>query len=99
MYETEDYVGTLRANMGGHKPIILTREGHRHDPSSETYITHGDIVRRLTPLECERLQGFPDNWTAGHSDTARYRMIGNAVTVNVAEWIGKRIMQIKKLGK
>ena len=75
---------------------ILTREGQRHDPTSETYITHGDIVRRLTPLECERLQGFPDNWTAGHSDTARYRMIGNAVTVNVAEWIGKRIMQMKE---
>ena len=40
-------------------------------------------VRRLTPLEAERLQGFPDNWTKGLSDTQRYKTLGNAVTVNV----------------
>lgn len=40
-------------------------------------------IRRLTPTECERLQGFPDNWTAGVSDTQRYKCCGNAVTVNV----------------
>jgi DNA (cytosine-5)-methyltransferase 1 len=51
-------------------------------------------VRRLTPVECERLQGFPDNWTAGQSDAARYRQMGNAVCVNVAEWIAKRIMEV-----
>lgn len=50
-------------------------------------------VRRLTPTECERLQGFPDDWTAGHSDSARYRMLGNAVTVNVAEWLGHRVAE------
>lgn len=49
-------------------------------------------VRRLMPLECERLQGFPDGWTDGHSDTQRYRMIGNAVAVPVAEWLGRRLM-------
>jgi DNA (cytosine-5)-methyltransferase 1 len=49
-------------------------------------------VRRLTPLECERLQGFPDDWTAGESDTARYAVLGNAVTVPVAQWLGERIM-------
>jgi DNA (cytosine-5)-methyltransferase 1 len=48
-------------------------------------------VRRLTPVECERLQGFPDNHSAGQSDSARYRQLGNAVTVPVAEWIGRRI--------
>lgn len=41
-------------------------------------------IRRLTPVECERLQGFPDNWTVG-SDTQRYKQCGNAVTVNVVE--------------
>lgn len=51
-------------------------------------------VRKLTPLECERLQGFPDNWTASQSDTQRYRQMGNAVTVNVAEWVAKRIKPI-----
>lgn len=50
-------------------------------------------VRRLTPLECERLQGFPDGWTEGQSDTVRYRQLGNAVAVPVIEWIGKRIME------
>lgn len=45
-------------------------------------------VRRLTPIECERLQGFPDNWTAGQADTHRYKQMGNAVTVNVAHYIG-----------
>jgi DNA (cytosine-5)-methyltransferase 1 len=58
-------------------------------------------VRRLTPLECERLQGFPDNFTEygkdgeDISDTQRYKMMGNAVTVNVIEWIGKRIMEVE----
>ena len=55
-----------------------------------------DIVRRLTPLECERLQGFPDNWTEGQSDTQRYKQLGNAVTVNVAEWIAKRIKSLSQ---
>lgn len=45
-------------------------------------------VRRLTPIECERLQGFPDDWTAGLADTHRYKQMGNAVTVNVAHYIG-----------
>ena len=48
----------------------------------------GPIVRRLTPVECERLQGFPDNWTEGLADTHRYKQMGNAVTVNVAHYIG-----------
>jgi len=48
-------------------------------------------IRRLTPLECERLQGFPDNWTAGVSDTQRYKCCGNAVTVNVIEAIMSKL--------
>jgi DNA (cytosine-5)-methyltransferase 1 len=50
-------------------------------------------VRRLTPRECERLQGFPDDWTVSQSDTQRFKQMGNAVTVNVIEWIGKRLME------
>lgn len=59
----------------------------------------GSYVRRLTPRECERLQGFPDDWTRWRADGTevadgpRYRMCGNAVTVNVAEWIGRRIVE------
>jgi DNA (cytosine-5)-methyltransferase 1 len=44
-------------------------------------------VRRLTPIECERLQGFPDDWTASQSDSTRYRQVGNAIAVPVVEWI------------
>ncbi len=51
----------------------------------------GGRIRRLTPLECERLQGFPNNWTAGVSDTQRYKQMGNAVTVNVIEAIARRL--------
>lgn len=50
-------------------------------------------VRRLTPTECERLQGFPDGYTDGFSDSVRYRMLGNAVAVPCAYWIAKRIPQ------
>lgn len=49
------------------------------------------FVRRLTPIECERLQGFPDNWTASQADSHRYRQMGNAVAVPVARWIAQRI--------
>jgi site-specific DNA-cytosine methylase len=48
-------------------------------------------IRKLTPLECERLQGFPDNWTKGVSDTQRYRQMGNAVTVDVVEYLAKHL--------
>ena len=49
-------------------------------------------VRRLTPVECERLQGFPDGWTDGRADSARYRQMGNAVCVPVVEWIMRRLV-------
>jgi DNA (cytosine-5)-methyltransferase 1 len=53
-------------------------------------------VRRLTPLECERLQGFPDGWTDGQSDTARYRQLGNAVAVVCSTWIAKRMADVER---
>lgn len=64
------------------------KAGHDTMPSvlSET------TVRRLTELECERLQGFPDNWTSGQSGSARYRQLGNAVAVPVVEWIVGRLV-------
>lgn len=51
----------------------------------------GKSIRRLTPTECERLQGFPDGWTEGISDTQRYKCLGNAVTINVIKEIGARL--------
>jgi DNA (cytosine-5)-methyltransferase 1 len=57
-------------------------------------------VRRLTPLECERLMGWPDDWTrwAGDgteiADSHRYRLIGNGVVSTVAEWLGRRLVAV-----
>ena len=59
--------------------------------STCNYIIQKNRMRRLTPLECERLQGFPDNYTKGLSDTQRYKCLGNAVTVPVIECIVERI--------
>jgi DNA (cytosine-5)-methyltransferase 1 len=57
-------------------------------------------VRRLTPVECERLQGFPDNYTnikAKCPDGPRYKAMGNSMAVPVMRWIGERINKIDKL--
>lgn len=58
----------------------------------EAVVKATSTVRRLTPVECERLQGFPDGWTDGQADSHRYKQMGNAVTVNVAEVVGRFIM-------
>ena len=71
----DDKVNTLQARMGtggNNMPLVAEPKAY---------------VRRLTPVECERLQGFPDNWTEGQSDSARYKQMGNAVAVPVVEWI------------
>jgi len=57
-------------------------------------VASGSNVRRLTPVECERLQGFPDDWTAGQSDSTRYKQMGNAVAVPVVEWIVQNIVDV-----
>jgi DNA (cytosine-5)-methyltransferase 1 len=61
--------------------------------NDQTLFTKG-TVRRLTPTECERLQAFPDGWTAGQSDSARYKQLGNAVTVSVVAWIVNRMVSV-----
>ena len=62
------------------------------DASHTGTIWEGSIVRRLTPTECERLQGFPDNWTDGQADSNRYKQMGNAVAVPVVQWIIDRMV-------
>ena len=58
------------------------------------------LIRRLTPLECERLQGFPDGWTniPGASDSARYRALGNSVAIPCVEFIMKSLNEVVSLG-
>ena len=57
--------------------------GGNHSDMDLIYNFQNPGIRRLTPVECERLQGFPDGYTKGVSDTQRYKTLGNAVTVNV----------------
>ena len=61
---------------------------------------HAQLIRRLTPLECERLQGFPDGWTniPGASDSARYRALGNSVAIPCVEFIMKSLNEVVSLG-
>lgn len=59
--------------------------------SSKQLIIEKNTIRKLTPLECERLMGFPDNWTHGFADTIRYRMLGNAVIPQIIEMIGTKL--------
>ena len=69
-----------------------------------TYVSQGYAVRRLTPTECERLQGFPDDWTnvpyrgkpaEECPDTPRYKAIGNSMAVPVMRWIGRRMEMVE----
>ena len=84
-----DLAGTLKANNNNNPPIVSS----------------SCSVRRLTPRECERLQGFPDDWTLipyrgkpaeECPDTPRYKAIGNSMAVNVMRWIGVRIDAVEK---
>ena len=57
------------------------------DTGMQQYTLDGATLRRLTPVECERLMGFPDHWTSIASDSQRYKMCGNAVVTNVVQAI------------
>lgn len=80
----------------GQRTGALSAGGGKPGQGTPT-VASAHAVRRLTPRECERLQGFPDDWTRYRPDgteianTHRYRMMGNAVTVTVAEWLARRI--------
>lgn len=78
-YSVSDTFPTIRATQ--HK-----------SGDNQAKVSDGVSIRRLTPMECERIQGFPDNWTAGVSDTQRYKQCGNAVTVNVIRAVMERLL-------
>lgn len=87
---SSDKAGTLRANQGS---------GFRSNGTPvEGVVIHNMSVRRLTPVECERLQGFPDNYTNIKEkcpDSSRYKALGNSMAVPVMKWIGKRIQMVE----
>ena len=61
---------------------------------AQIFLAEETMIRRLTPMECERLQGFPDEWTEGQADTHRYKQMGNAVAVPVVSWLVNRLMEV-----
>lgn len=84
-------------------PALTSAECGSHADTRPHVAGGGMAVRRLLPVETERLQGFPDGWSewgidengerVNQSDSARYRQMGNAVCCNVAFWIGRRLME------
>ena len=81
-----DKANTLHSSTGG-------------GGNTDQFVINNVSIRRLTPIECERLQGFPDDWTKQGtegiiSDTQRYKMCGNAVTVDVVAAVAERIKQV-----
>jgi site-specific DNA-cytosine methylase len=84
-------VATVKAYDEYNDSIADTHHTLRSGTKQSTGVVMESNVRRLTPVECERLQGFPDDWTAGQSDSHRYKQMGNAVAVPVVEWIIQNI--------
>ena len=85
--------GGFRTEPGEHLVVAFQPRYYTRDNNTSRNVATRQGVRRLTPRECERLQGFPDDFTAGQADAPRYRQLGNAVAVPVAEWLGRRIME------
>jgi DNA (cytosine-5)-methyltransferase 1 len=99
-------VGTLRAARRGEETLIaktLTTKAQRNNSETSNFSIEVDGVRRLTPTECERLQGMPDGHTLvtyrgkPASDGPRYKAIGNSMAVPVMRWIGERIAMVDSL--
>ena len=88
----------LRAAAAAVSTALTATEKKKHERGVR--IVEGATVRRLTPRECERLQGFPDDWTLvpaeggkpETSDAQRYEVVGNSVAVPVVEYIGRRLL-------
>ena len=84
---------SLKYSSGGSGHLQRDDISYCLDGGNTNAVEFNDMkIRKLTPIECERLQGFPDNWTEGVSDTQRYKQMGNAVTVNVIEAIARKLI-------
>ena len=80
-----------------HNDVASTQSARQYKDATDLICQQAEacahLIRRLTPLECERLQGFPDGWTdiPGASDSARYKALGNSVAIPCVEFILSRI--------
>ena len=98
---------TLTASSQARHGVVIAFDSYNHttsdtnqtlragtDLDKQGTVLQNSMVRRLTPLECERLQGFPDHWTEGQTDGHRYKQLGNAVAVPVVSWIIERLVKV-----
>lgn len=80
-----------------HNDVASTQSARQYKDATDLICQQAEacahLIRRLTPMECERLQGFPDGWTdiPGASDSARYKALGNSVAIPCVEFIMSRI--------
>ena len=95
--------GIRNPHLEDDKSMTLTAHD-RKDARTNLVMEGESYIRKLTPLECERLQGFPDNWTnipwrggAQAPNGLRYEAIGNSMAVPVMRWIGRRIQKVADL--
>jgi DNA (cytosine-5)-methyltransferase 1 len=90
----DDYAAAIVCGgMGRERNLLI--DARLEDRTPRTNIRspiNAENVRRMTPIEWERLQGFPDGWTAGVADTHRYRLLGNSVTVPVVKSVASALL-------
>ena len=109
----DEIAGTISAHTRKDPPVVAFKNhqgatsgscAKESEPTAESGIN--SVVRRLTPLECERLQGFPDNhtripWNGKPAeecpDSLRYKACGNSMAVPVMRWLGERIEAVDRL--
>lgn len=102
-FREDDTVQTLSSRMGtggGNVPMVLKEKGGDSMDDVST------VVRRLTPLECERLQGYPDGWTDigewidtkgkkhKDADSPRYKALGNSIALPFWQWMAERMTKV-----
>lgn len=98
-----------RGNGEGHTVNTITGDHENRITDYTAIACNNAVVRRLTPLECERLQGYPDGWTdigdwvdskgkthKGESDSPRYKALGNSIALPFWEWMAARMVKILK---
>ena len=98
-YKTfRDYTDCLYSSYG------TKWNGNAAAYNGSLYVMQDDNIRRLSPLECERLMGFPDNFTnipwkgkPSSPDGRRYKVLGNSMAVPVMRWIGRRMLEAKQV--
>ena len=89
-----DKKGKFKHNQSVASTLTGGMRGDGNHSDMDLFIIQNDAgtsIRRLTPVECERVQAFPDNWTNGVSNTQRYKCLGNAVTTSVVAAILDRM--------